>query len=395
MLFIISIIFARHWGAAFMGVFALVKVSASIFYIFSECGISSAIIYYGSKETWPDKILWGNVIAVALLLGCVSWIIYGAAILLFRSRLFPDFTGTQVLLTGCIVGLMLFTGMLSAGIRARQKVVLSYLTILLPEVLVILPLLALLLTEDSYVQSQFISIFNLTVVPQLLGSIVCYALVAQLLGFKPVPAARIDVLKSFLQYGKRAYVGSTASYLSFRLDVFLLGLLSTQSQVGIYFAASRLAEVMRMTSTSVSYVLKPRIVRKSLDGARECVLAYRNYLLLFGIVGGTGVFVAAGPLVRHLYGEAFSEAAILLRVLIPGMSVSIINGLYGAFFDGRGKPEYTSYAVLAGFIVTCIGCAVLIYPFKTIGAAATSTASYLTVTVVLLHLFGSDRVRPH
>lgn len=386
-----SIIVARHWGPAFLGALTLVKVSTSIAYNISYLGFPSSIVYYGSKGDFSDRIFWRNVLATAMLLGFTSWMLYGMSVLLLRSRMFPDFTPGQILATGSIVPMMFLNNFTSSALRARQKIVLSYVTTILPELAIILPLLALLILGDSYPLGKFSAIFALVAAPQLLAFVISWVAASRIFGF-PVPIIDKRVLMYFCHYGFRAYAGSITNYLNFRLDLFLLGLWTTQAQVGVYAAASRMGEVFRMISTSVAYVLKPKIVREPVGTSRMRILKYSKRLLLFGLVCGSLMFVVADPFIKYVYGGAFSEASTLLRILLAGTSFSIINGLYSSFFDGRGKPEYTSYAVLAGFGVTLVGCAMLIYPLKAVGAAITSTASYLTITFVLIRLFRSTEL---
>jgi O-antigen/teichoic acid export membrane protein len=196
-----------------------------------------------------------------------------------------------------------------------------------------------------------------------------------------------QVALEVLSYGARGQVGGVMTLLNLRLDFILLGSLAGPGVVGSYAVASKFAELLRVPSLAINYVLYPRFAR---EGARVAADNVRRIAprALF-LVATIAVFVAAcvNPLIPWMYGAAFRPAIGPAYILVGGLVTDGVAAVISAWLLGTGRPGLNSIAVGAGVAMTVALDVALIPSYHAIGAAIASAAAYLTVTACLLSAF--------
>lgn len=105
-----------------------------------------------------------------------------------------------------------------------------------------------------------------------------------------------------------------------RLGVFALSSLGSDAQTGLYSAAARVIEALKLGHIAVLGALLPALARlqEQPGKAREARRLFRNTawgLLGLGLFGAAGAFLLAGPLVNLLYGARYVTAIPALRTL--------------------------------------------------------------------------------
>jgi O-antigen/teichoic acid export membrane protein len=188
-------------------------------------------------------------------------------------------------------------------------------------------------------------------------------------------------------FGARGQIGNLVSLLNYRLDFVLLGALTGPSVLGSYAVASKFAELLRLPSLSLYWVLYPRFAK---DDAAQAESRARRLIPRAGLLTAAGAVplaLAAGFVVPGIYGEAFRPAVIPAQILLLGLSVEGIAGVITAFLYGRGHPGLNSIAMGMGLVVTVVLDLILIPPFGATGAAWASAAAYVITTGTLVMWF--------
>lgn len=383
----VAAVMARLWGADFLGAFSVLKVATSMTYMVLSLGIPSAIVYFGAKGDLGDGVFWGTVWTSSIALSVLATVCYVVAASFLADRLMPGMSRGEIFATSACVTLGFIVNFLSAALRSKGRIISSYIATVLVDVGAALPLAVIVALGVEYQAETFQQLLLLLLFPPALALAFLGAVLASTRGFSTSLELRTGAIKSFVVYGARAHVGGLATYLNFRLDILILGFVTTHSQVGVYTAASRFAEVLRMISTSVAYVIKTRIVREPEDVAKRRIARLFLPMLVLGVIITALISAFAAPALTLIYGQEFASAAILVRIIVIGTCLSVTNGLFSSFFDGRGKPEYSSLAVMAGLAITVVGAVVLIVPLGPIGAAITSGLSYTAVSLALVYLY--------
>jgi O-antigen/teichoic acid export membrane protein len=206
-------------------------------------------------------------------------------------------------------------------------------------------------------------------------------------------------IASVLSYGARGQVGGVMTLLNLRLDFILLGSFAGPAVVGSYAVASKFAELLRVPSLAINYVLYPRFAREGPVIAAASVRRMAPRALLLMVVLAGLVAACVNPLIPWLYGSDFRSAVAPAYILVAGLMTDGVGALVSAWLLGCGRPGLNSLSVGAGVLVTVALDVALIPAHHAMGAAVASAAAYLSVTACLGITYGfvqrkRRRVRP-
>lgn len=188
------------------------------------------------------------------------------------------------------------------------------------------------------------------------------------------------------RYSAKAYASSISSYLERRQDAFLLGMLSTASNVGVYSVATAFAELLWQVPKSVANALMAKSMQLEEEpGARVAAQTARVAgLLMIALLAI--LYVVVPPLMGLVFGAQFTGATAAFFVLAPGTvvyGVGLILWNHLAAHD-RLVPK----VAVASMGMNLVANIVLIPRFGYMGAAVSSTVSYCFAGVSYLVYFG-------
>lgn len=214
-------------------------------------------------------------------------------------------------------------------------------------------------------------------------------------------------------YRDRLWLGVAAPLLlliglnlvSSRLDVILLGMLAPIEQVGIYSAASRVADVVVFGLVSSNAVVAPLIARLHATGRhdelqRMVALAAKGICLL--TLPLALLLLLFGRPILGLFGSGFEAGYPVLVILICGQLVNALAGPVGYLMTMTGHQNRAAAIVGMAALLNLLLNLLLIPRWGMLGAAvatAASTASWnllmlrfvhkeLAIRCSALHLFG-------
>ncbi|MEA2557584.1 MAG: hypothetical protein QOG88_1122 [Actinomycetota bacterium] len=205
--------------------------------------------------------------------------------------------------------------------------------------------------------------------------------------FRGAGRPSVPLAKRIISFGFRAQLSSIILLLNGRLDFVIVGAIVGLPSLGVYAVASRFAELLRLPSLAINYVLYPTFAHQN---EHEAVTTARQWIRKVGWVPLAMVVplaLAAHWLLPALYGAEFSAAVRPAWVLLIGLAGSGVWGIVSAFLYGVGRPGSNSIALGSGLVMTVLLDVTLIPVFGVMGAAAASTAAYLTTTAVLVLFF--------
>lgn len=184
-------------------------------------------------------------------------------------------------------------------------------------------------------------------------------------------------VREFMRFAVKVGLVNLVSLLNYRADVYIVAILATPADLGLYTVAIAAAESLLVPTQVAALVTSPHI--GALDegaAARLAARCVRNNLLVALVVCG-GLFIFAQPLVHLLYGRAFLPVVPALRILLIGVFTLSLGSPMSAFFTLKlGRPEVPLRLASISAAV-CIAIAVLLLPrWGITGAAAGSTVGY-------------------
>ena len=208
------------------------------------------------------------------------------------------------------------------------------------------------------------------------------------LGLRP----SVPLMTEELRFGARSLPGALAERLQFRSDSFLVNAILGVRETGIYSVTSGLAETLWYVPNALGTVMFSRAVDPKTDAGRIAAVLTRTTIAV-AVMTAIPAFIFGPRLVRFVYGSAFADAGVALRLILPGIVAYSVVAVLSRYIVGRGRPGVGTSILLAGLAINIIANLILIPAHGIRGAAAASSISYVATAALTLAVFHrlSDR----
>jgi len=374
---------ARSGGPAAVGVYVLLRVLPSLVGVTASCGLPGATAYFLAGPDRGNRRLPLTLVAMALAGGVAGGALWAAASPLLSDYLFGDLSTTLVLvasflvLTRVLVATAKSCSQGSDDLRGANRVIVT-------EELMFLPVYGVLWAAGARG-------FGMLVAALLISDILTASLAWGRLGrrgfFRGAERPSRALARRIAGYGTRAQIGGFVTLLNLRLDFILISVLTGPTVLGIYAIASKYAELVKVFTQSVTYVLYPRFAAepaaKAIQGARAMLPTAG--LMTAGVVAP--LWFAAPFVIPLIYGHAFQSAITPAEIILLGLVLDGVAAVITALLYGLGRPGLNSIAMGIGLAATIVLDVVLIPPYGAVGAATASAIAYLTTTAGLIWFF--------
>ncbi len=197
---------------------------------------------------------------------------------------------------------------------------------------------------------------------------------------------------SVIEFGRFALkVGAVnlVALLNYRGDLYIVALLTTPAQLGMYTVAVSAAESLLVPTQVAALVTSPHIgslERK--EAAQLTARCVRNNLLIALVVCGL-LFAFASPVVGLLYGAAFLGVVPVLQLLLLGVLALSLGSPMSSYFTLRlGKPEVPLVLASCSAAICIATSCILVPRIGMMGAAIGSTAGYAVAQTAAIFYFG-------
>lgn len=150
-----------------------------------------------------------------------------------------------------------------------------------------------------------------------------------------------NILKDIFNYEKWMFLLSIANTLLIRIDIIMLSIWVSFDKIGIYNAAFQLASIVSLLPMAVEKVMLPKLSGLS----KEEIIKFTIKSLKTIIILALAVFILI-PLVWFIpsliYGKQYTEAGIVLQILLIGFLLSFILLPLDQAFFAFGKPKFNT-----------------------------------------------------
>jgi O-antigen/teichoic acid export membrane protein len=156
------------------------------------------------------------------------------------------------------------------------------------------------------------------------------------------------------------------------INTILLGIWSTESDVGIYSVVLKIATFGTFMLMSINSIATPRFAQLYAKGDME---QFRKYTAQTAkIIFLTSLPVFAGILLLNdwllsLFGEEFKVGAMALVITMIGQSFNVFAGSVGAILNMTGHQKSFRNIITGSTIVNVIICFILIPKYGLLGSA--------------------------
>lgn len=380
-----SIVVARALGAEARGIYAVAVLLPTLIVTFLSGGISSALVYYVARSEFSLlESIHGSLI-FSLITSLIG-VIVGLALTVFaHTVLFPGIPTHILLLTLILVPITFFRDNSMTIFQGIQDFRAYNLVAIIPQGMIFLLTLVLVWWLQTGVEGAAFAV----IVGNFVSLVMVYRLLARRVKSPLLPIRfQKGKMSQLLSFGLRAHFSTIVAFLNYRSDVFLLNLLVTKASVGLYDVAVSLGERLWVISGAVSMVIYPRVASlENESDKRELTVFVTRALFWFNLVISLMIYVLAEWIIVLLYGEDFRNAALGLRLLLPGIVFWNITRVLANDIAGRGKPEITGVQAAISAGINIAANLILIPYMDFLGSALATTLSYSILTFAMIFAF--------
>lgn len=185
------------------------------------------------------------------------------------------------------------------------------------------------------------------------------------------------------------FLPQIALQIYFVLNKTMIGLVSTNTEVGIFDYADKVKSIGLSVVASLGTVMLPRMAHTFAKGQLEKAKYYLSKSLdistllaipiMFGLAGISKEFIP------WYMGSSFIKCSIVLSLLAPTIFLMAWSGVFGTqYLVPLGRMRDYTISLYVGAIVNFIVNMMLIKPYGSIGASIGTIAAELAVTMVQL-----------
>jgi O-antigen/teichoic acid export membrane protein/glycosyltransferase involved in cell wall biosynthesis len=371
-----TILAARALLPASYGDLAIAVSLVEIGSLLTDIGVQSVATreLAGVSERGARSLL-GTVIYLKLLLGIAS-----VGVVFALASVLPFYIEVSRLML--VLGpSLIFTGLSSLGLMFRLRTSYGYL-------LVIALVSALAGSAAAFIvylyQGSAILFAAVDLGATAISGLLTITVV--MIRFRPSLRPRPRQLRKLLATALPLGLASILNIMYYRLDVPLLGLLTSSIQVAIYTSAYRFLDVLTLLPASLQAVSLPQMSALYKQGIRGLAIYAQNYLDL-AVIGGPTlglVLSASAPYALHLlYGGRYDVAAPTLQVLAWAGAATLVTNVFTPLMIAINKSRAMILVTLVGLAVN-LGLNLLLIPhLGPLGSAYATLATEFAVIGVM------------
>lgn len=369
-LFVGVLIIARVLGPGGRGSVAFLTVSAQVMGYLAPFGVSEATLVFAAKRPYARPKLLANLLLAASA-GAVVAAVLLIGLLVGVPTIRPTGIGTVELLS---LGLAIVAAataqasqqfMTGCGLFRQQAMITASAFWLYP--------LALL---------TICGLSNLTVASAILAwaaavgtwSVGSYMLLISRFG---IARPAWSLLRESLRFGLRAWIGSLARFLNFRVDQLFVAFIASEATLGIYAAAVNVSELLLYLPVAAGWVIVPFVAQAGAHGGPGRTLHVVRGVLLLTCVSAVVAAVGGPMLLPLLFGPQFSTSEVPFLLLLPGAVGFVFIAIFSSALIALSSPGLSSLGALVALPVGVALDFALIPAFGASGAAAAASVALI------------------
>ncbi len=190
---------------------------------------------------------------------------------------------------------------------------------------------------------------------------------------KPHLTFRIDI--SLLRLSIPVGIAAIMNQVYFHFDLITIGLLKTETDVGLYNAGFKLLTFLLTIDTAFAWIYLPMVSRfftESREKLNTLVFTGAKLILILVIPLAFGGTVLGTRVIGLLYGEKFLAASSAFKILIWAIPLTSIQSIFAFGLLGCNMEKKYSYGMVIGTAIN-IGLNLILIPVFGIRGAAIAT----------------------
>lgn len=186
------------------------------------------------------------------------------------------------------------------------------------------------------------------------------------------------------------FIPTIATSVYTLLDKSMIGWIThSESENGYYEQAQKIEQMAVTVVTSLSIVTLPRMTflfkQNKIDEMKDRLNSSIKFILLIAFPMMIGLMTMAIKIVPWFLGSGYEKSIVLLQIFsILILVVGLNNAVGKQVLMPIGKQKEYNQAIIIGAVVNFICNCILIYKYKSIGAAIASVIAETTILLMFL-----------
>ena len=369
---VVAGVLARLLSPDDFGIVAIATVIIAFFNLFTDMGISSAIVQH--------KTLTGEELSG--IFSFTVWMGIGISILFFgASWLIADYYDSPILRTICqllSVNLFFASANLVPGAMFYRNKEFKFIALRSFAVQVAGGVGAVV---AAYCGA---GLYALIIAP-ILSSVVIFGISYQRYPQRLRFTLGLDAIRKIFSYSAYQFLFNTINYFSRNLDKLLIGKYMGMSPLGYYEKSYRLMMLPLQNITAVITPVMHPIFSDFQNDKERLATSYERivrFLAFIGLPLSVGLFFTAQEVTLIIFGDQWMPSVPVFRILTLSVGVQIILSSSGSIFQAAGDTRSLFFCGLFSSALNVAGMLLGVFYFGTLTAVATCIVVTFTVNFV-------------
>lgn len=366
---VVAGVLARLLSPDDFGIVAIATVIIAFFNLFTDMGVSPAIIQH--------KSLTGNDLSD--IFSFTVWTGIGISVLFFgASWLIADYYESDILRTLCqLLSVNLFFAsatIVPGALFYRNK---EFKYIALRSFIIQISAGAAAVTAALCGAGLYALIIN-PIVSSILIFIISYQRYPQRLRF----TLGLGVLRKIFSYSAYQFLFNVINYFSRNLDKLLIGKYMGMSPLGYYEKSYRLMMLPLQNITQVITPVMHPIFSDFQNDKTKLATSYERILRFLSFIGlplSVLLFFTAQEVTLIIFGDQWLPSVPVFRILALSVGVQIILSSSGSIFQAAGDTRSLFVCGVFSSVLNVAGMLLGIFYFGTLTAVATCIVATFTI----------------
>lgn len=370
--------FARELGSHQMGVFFLFQAMLGMIAIPADFGISNSVTKRLSEGESP-----GSLLSTAILLKSLLLLPFIIGIVLFRDPI-NNYLGADLALLLVVALVLEESAKLTLQVLKGELRVGETAGPVFARKLVYVSVGAVLIFAGAGVRGIIYGLF--------IGLVVMLAWGAWK-SSTPLDSPSLGHARSLFDYSKYAFVSSIGGYFYSWMDVAIIGLFLTQSDVGVYEIAWRVTAVVMLFSNSIATTIFPQVSQWDAEDATESIESLLSEaiapVLFVSIPAFFGVVMFSKEILGLVFGAEYTVGWLVLIILMGEKVVQSIHIILGSSLQALDHPDLAAKAGVISMALNLVLNIILVLEYGIVGAAVATALSFIVNSI--LHAYYLSR----
>jgi O-antigen/teichoic acid export membrane protein len=383
-------IYPKFLEPAELGLFQFINNAAMLLVPFSLFGINGLVVKFFPAVQNPKKSH-NNFLSLVLLLSLLSFALFFSVLYLNKGNLGSLFNGENEVilkyfgLIAVLVFLMQTNALISSYLLNFKKMVVPAMMNQLIKIVVPVAVLLRVYYDWSFSAITFSLLINYSIIFVILFSYLAY-LGELKFGFD-FSYFKGKITKDMRVYAGYGLLGGLGAVLATRIDVFMVGNLSTLEFTGIYVIGAAIANVIQIPITSINTITAPLISdawhENRLDDIKSLYKKSSITLLIFSVV----VFLLICISIDDLYdlmpkGNVYRQGKSVVLILGAAKLFDAATSVNSSILVYSKKFRFNLYFMLFLAALNTTLNVILIPKYNIMGAALATMISIICYNIL-------------